>query len=85
MPEDVRPIREEDEEDIVLSGDDDEEDDDEGDMMNPLEDFLVSDDGDNVANVIAKGLERVCHQLDIQNKIFVKMYTVLSKISESKA
>lgn len=77
MPE--GDIREEDE-DVVLSGD---EDDDDDIIMdgNPLEDFLVSDDGDNVANVIAKGLDRVCQQLDVQNKIFVKLYTVLSKLA----
>lgn len=75
MPEDVR--REEDE-DIVLSDDCDDCDDD---MMegNPLEDFLVSDEGDNIANVIAKGLERMCQQMDMQNKIMVKLYTVLAK------
>lgn len=82
MPEDAVAVIPEEDDDIVLS---DGEEDEEDEMMNPLEDFLVSDEGDNVANVIAKGLERVCHQLDIQNKIFVKMYTVLSKISESKA
>lgn len=78
MPEDARIP--DDEEDIVLSGDEEDEEED-VEMMNPLEDFLVSDEGDNVANVIAKGFERVCHQLDVQNKIFVKLYSVLSKIS----
>lgn len=70
----------EDDDDIVLSGDD------EGDeLMNPFEDLLVSDEGDNIANVLAKGMERVCQQLDVQNKIFVKMYSVLAKIAGSKA
>jgi hypothetical protein len=76
------------EEEIVLSDGGDEEEDEDEDMMmdgNPLEDFLVSDDGDNVANVLAKGFDRVCQQLDIQNKIFVKLYTVLSKVSASTA
>lgn len=80
MPEDAVAMIPEEDDDIVLSGD---EDDDDQDMMNPLEDFLVSDEGDNVANVLAKGFERVCQQLDVQNKIFVKLYTVLSKISSS--
>lgn len=73
--DEIVPIQEEedDDDDIVIDG--------EEDMMgNPLEDFLVSDEGDNVANVIAKGLERISQQLDVQNKIFVKLYTVLSKI-----
>ncbi len=78
MPEDaMRSVREEDDEDIVLE---DEEDDDDEMMGNPLEDFLVSDEGDNVANVLAKGLERICQHLEVQNKIFVKMYSALSKI-----
>jgi len=78
MPEDVR--KEEEDEDIVLSDDCDDCDGDD-DMMdgNPLEDFLVSDEGDNIANVIAKGLERMCQQMDMQNKIMVKLYTVLAK------
>jgi hypothetical protein len=77
MPEDARHAQvEEEDDDIVLE---DEDDDDEM-MGNPLEDFLVSDEGDNVANVIAKGLERICQHLEVQNKIFVKMYSALSKI-----
>lgn len=77
MPEDaIRPVaREEEEDDIVL------EEEDEDEMMdgNPLEDFLVSDEGDNIANVMAKGFERICNQLDVQNKIFIKLYSVLAK------
>jgi hypothetical protein len=71
--------KEEDDE-IVLSGDEEEDE----DIMidgNPFEDLLVSDEGDNIANVLAKGMERVCQQLDVQNKIFVKLYTVLSKLA----
>jgi hypothetical protein len=92
MPEDVIHHRrseiveeEEDDDDVVLSGDEDGDGDGDDMMMNPLEDFLVSDDGDNVANVLAKGLDRVCQQLDVQNKIFVKLYSVLTKIAGSKA
>lgn len=73
----------EDDDDIVLSGGEDEDEGDE--LMNPFEDLLVSDEGDNIANVLAKGMERVCQQLDIQNKIFVKMYAVLTKLAVSKA
>jgi hypothetical protein len=69
----------EEEEEIVLSGD--EEDDDMVMDGNPFEDLLVSDEGDNIANVLAKGMDRVCQQLDLQNKIFVKMYAVLSKLA----
>ena len=71
MPESPTLPRDEEDDDIVLEEDDDM-------MGNPLEDFLVSDDGDNVANVIAKGLERICNQLDVQNKIFIKMYSLLA-------
>lgn len=74
-------IREEDDDDVVLTDGDDEEEDI---MMdgNPFEDLLVTDDGDNIANVLAKGMEKVCQHLDVQNKIFVKMYTVLSKLAD---
>ena len=80
MPEDaiIRPVHEEEEEDedIVLEDDD---------VMegNPLEDFLVSEEGDNVADVLAKGFERICNQLDVQNKIFIKMYSLLAKQSKA--
>jgi hypothetical protein len=77
----------EDDVDIVIS-EDGADDEDEDEMMmdgNPLEDFLVSDEGDNVANVIAKGLERVCQQMDVQNKILVKLYTILAKTSSSSS
>lgn len=78
MPEDViqlrSPVKDEEDEDIVMS--DDEE------FGNPLEDLLVTDDGDNIANGLVKAIDRVSRLLDTQNKIFVKLYTVLSKISE---
>lgn len=52
-----------------------------------LEDFLVTDDGDNIANGLVKAIDRVSKQLDSQNKIFIKLYTVLTKLvpSEVKA
>lgn len=79
MPEDVMPLRspvkeEDDDDDIVMS--------DEDDFGNPLEELLVTDDGDNIANGLVKAIDRVSRLLDTQNKIFVKLYTVLSKISE---
>lgn len=76
-------IREEEEdEDIVLE---DGEDGDDEMMENPLVDLLVSSDGDNVADAIANGLDKIAKQLDAQNKIFIKLYTVLSKISGPSA
>ena len=75
------PLRnEEEDDDIVL-----EEDEEDDEMMggNPLEDFLVSEEGDNIADVLAKGFERICNQLDVQNKIFIKMYSVLAKQSKA--
>lgn len=71
-------IREEEDDDIVLE-------DDEEMMENPLVDLLVSSDGDNVADAIVNGLDKIAKQLDAQNKIFIKLYTVLSKISVPSA
>lgn len=75
-PEDVRLSKEE-EEDIVLTDEEDEED-----MMmgNPLVDLLVTSNGENIADGIVGALDRVCRHLDAQNKIFIKMYTALSKL-----
>jgi hypothetical protein len=86
MPVDeIRPVHgEEDEDDIVLEDDECDGDDDEM-MENPLVDLLVSSDGDNVADAIANGLDKIAKHLDAQNKIFIKLYTVLSKISPSSS
>jgi len=65
---------------MMSEGDDEEED---GDGFPSLEDFLVTDDGDNIANGIVKALDRVTRQIDTQNKIFIKMYSVLMKIAEN--
>lgn len=77
MPEDARPppaIQEEDDE-ISLTGDDEEFD-------NPLADLLVTSDGENIADGVVNALDRVVKVIDTQNKIFIKLYSVLSKISE---
>jgi hypothetical protein len=66
--------------DIVSMSEGEDEDEEEG--FPSLEDFLVTDDGDNIANGIVKALDRVTRQIDTQNKIFIKMYTVLTKIAE---
>lgn len=85
MPEDVRrPIKEEEEEDdIVISegGDDDEED----GFENPLVDLLVTSEGENIADGVVNALDRIGKYLDTQNKIFVKLYTVLSKMAPPQA
>jgi hypothetical protein len=70
---------EKDEDDIVSMGGDDE---DEGGFPS-LEDFLVTEDGDNIADGIVKAIDRVTKQIDTQNKIFIKMYSVLLKIAEN--
>lgn len=67
------------EDDTVSMGDGDEED--EGGFPS-LEDFLVTEDGDNIADGIVKALDRVTKHIDTQNKIFIKMYSVLLKIAE---
>jgi hypothetical protein len=56
---------------------DDEEDDEEDDLMmeNPLVDLLVTSDGVNVADAV----DRIARHLDAQNKIFIKLYSLLSK------
>ena len=83
MPEDVMPIRRpipEEDEDVVLSGDD--EDDDEEGFENPLVDLLVTSDGENIADGVVNALDRVVKVIDTQNKIFIKMYSVISKLAE---
>ena len=72
----------EDTDDIVHMSDDG-DDDEEG--FPSLEDFLVTDDGDNIANGLVKALDRVTRQIDTQNKIFIKMYTVLTKIADNSS
>ena len=76
MPEDCVAIRPEDEE-IDIEDDEDEED----DMMleNPLMDLLVTSDGVSIADAV----DKVARHLDAQNKIFIKLYTLLSKFQPS--
>ena len=79
MPDDMRPppeIEEEDGDDITIEEDDE--------FSNPLEDFLVTENGENIATGIVNAIDRVARLIDTQNKIFIKMYTVLTKISETK-
>jgi hypothetical protein len=66
------------EDDIVSMGEDDD-----GGGFPSLEDFLVTEDGDNIADGIVKAIDRVNRQIDTQNKIFIKMYSVLLKIAEN--
>lgn len=77
MPEDaVTPIQEDEDDNVSLE----EEDDDE--FENPLADLLVTSDGENIADGVVNALDRVVKVIDTQNKIFIKLYTVLSKIAE---
>lgn len=54
--------------------------DEEDDMieMPSLENFLVTEDGDNIADGIVKSLGRIADRLDTQNKILVKILTAVS-------
>lgn len=62
-----------DEEEVEI---DDEEDDDEDLMIeNPLMDLLVTSDGVSIADAV----DRIARNLDAQNKIFIKLYSLLSK------
>lgn len=69
----------EDPEDVMPEGEEDDEfdmDDDEGvDLMDALSSLLTTDDGDNLATVLA-GIKT---QLEMQNKILVKIFGVLNK------
>jgi hypothetical protein len=58
-----------------IEEEDEDEDDDDLMMDNPLMDLLVTSDGVNIADAV----DRVAKNLDAQNKIFIKLYTLLSK------
>lgn len=76
MPEDARPpptIQEEDDEISLGEGEE---------FENPLADLLVTSDGENIADGVVNAIDRVVKAIDTQNKIFVKLYTVLSKVAE---
>ena len=68
------------EEPIDLTEDDDEfEIGDEEEGFNPLEDLLVTDDGENIENAIKNSIDRVGKHLENQNKILIKIFGVLNK------
>lgn len=74
MPEEVRqPIKEEEDDDIVLS------DDGEEGFENPLADLLVTSEGENIADGVVNALDRIGNFIETQNKILIKLYSVLSK------
>lgn len=61
---------------IEIEDDDDEEmEDEEG--FNPLEDLLVTDEGENIANALKDALDRIGKHLENQNKILIKIYSSL--------
>jgi hypothetical protein len=70
-----RNIVEDDDEDVISMGE----------FENPLADLLVTSDGENIADAVVNAIDRVAKLLDTQNKIFIKMYTVLSKFADNKA
>lgn len=73
MPEDHHhTIKEEDEDEIVLS------DGEEG-FENPLADLLVTSEGENIADGVVNALDRIGNFIETQNKILIKLYSVLSK------
>ena len=55
----------------------DEDDDDMMDMPS-LENFLVTEDGDNIADGLVKSLNRIADRIDTQNKILVKILSAVS-------
>jgi hypothetical protein len=65
------------EEDPVIEIEDDDDEEMEEEMFNPLEDLLVTDDGENIANAIKGALDRIGKHLENQNKILIKMYSAL--------
>ena len=69
-------MKHEEDDDIVLSDDDGEEG-----FENPLVDLLVTSEGENIADGVVNALDRIGKYIDTQNKIFVKLYTVLSKMA----
>jgi hypothetical protein len=64
--------------DLTEEGDEFEIGDEEEDF-NPLEDLLVTDDGENIANAIKNSIDRVGKHLENQNKILIKIFGVLNK------
>jgi hypothetical protein len=46
--------------------------------MPSLENFLVTEDGDNIADGLVKSLNRIADRLDTQNKILVKILSAVS-------
>jgi hypothetical protein len=69
------------EEIIELDGDEEGDEDLEGDLeeMNmgedPFGNYLVNEEGDNIADILSAGVK----QMEMQNKILIKILTVLSK------
>ena len=55
-----------------------EEDDDDMTDMPSLENFLVTEDGDNIADGLVKSLNRIADRIDTQNKILVKILSAVS-------
>jgi hypothetical protein len=69
---DTRPDEEEEDDEFDMEG----LDDDGGmDLMDALGNFLSTDEGDSIANVLG-GIKT---QLEMQNKILVKIFGVLNK------
>lgn len=77
MPVDAKEKPDEDEE-VVM--DDEEEDDDDLMIDNPLMELLVTSDGVSIADAV----DRVAKNLDAQNKIMIKLYSLLSKMTSVK-
>ena len=73
----------EDPEDIIdLTGEEDDEFDEDGEeeeMFNPLEDLLVNDEGENIANAVTNALDRIAKHMENQNKILIKIFGLMNK------
>jgi len=57
----------------------DEDDDDDMMEMPSLENFLETEDGDNIADGIVKALNKLADRLDTQNKILIKIVSTMAK------
>jgi hypothetical protein len=67
------------EEIVAISPDEEEDEDEEVDFFPALENFLVTSDGDNIADALVKSLGKISAGLETQNKILIKLYSELKK------
>ena len=72
----------------MIEGDEDEEMDFDGDMVDPMEmlgSFLATEDGETIATALVSlkdATEKIALNMEMQNKILVKILSALSKPSQ---